>query len=289
MFLQEVNSLRFLARQGLAFRGHEKEEGNFYQVMNLQAANHHIKHWLSSQKCMSAEILNEIIELMAQDLLLSLLSGIRLVPYYALIADEKRDIAGFEQLADTDTLVSVVKDTLIRCNLSLSKCCGQAYDGASNMSGHISGIAARISMEEPKALYIHCLAHCINLCLQDCAKLCKCIKDALGLVSEIYNLINASPKRLALYNMLKLEHNQDTSSIKPLCPTRWTVRTAAINAVLKNYSLIQQTLDEIANDSTGEPAAKASGLGCLMEKFETFFGLKLSYVAFVARLQSNWL
>ena len=32
------------------------------------------------------------------------------------------------------------------------------------------------------------------------------------------------------------------------------VRTAAINAVLKNYSLIQQTLDEIAADSTGEPA-----------------------------------
>ena len=53
VFLQEVNSLRFLARQGLAFRGHEKEEGNFYQVMNLQAANHNdhnIKHWLSSQK-----------------------------------------------------------------------------------------------------------------------------------------------------------------------------------------------------------------------------------------------
>ena len=67
--------------------------------------------------------------------------------------------------------------------------------------------------------------------------------------------------------------------------TQWTVRTAAINVVLKNYSLIQQTLDEIAADSTGEPAAKASGLGCLMEKFETYFGLKLSYVAFVATEQ----
>ena len=153
------------------------------------------------------------------------------------------------------------------------------------MSGHISGVAARISREEPKALYIHFLAYSINLCLQDCAKLCKCIKDALGLVNKIYNLINTSPKCLALYNRLKLEHNQDTSSIKPLCPTRWTVRTAAINAVLKNYSLIQWTLDEIAADSTGEPAAKASGLGCLMEKFETYFGLKLSYVAFVATEQ----
>ena len=55
--------------------------------------------------------------------------------------------------------------------------------------------------------------------------------------------------------------------------------------LLKNYSLIQQTLDEIAADSTGEPAAKASGLGCLMEKFEAFIGLKLSYEAFVATEQ----
>ena len=40
VFLQEVNSLRLLARQGLAFCGNKKEEGNFHQVMNLQAANH---------------------------------------------------------------------------------------------------------------------------------------------------------------------------------------------------------------------------------------------------------
>ena len=49
--------------------------------------------------------------------------------------------------------------------------------------------------------------------------------------------------------------------------------------------MIQLTLDEIA---TGEPAAKASacvlmlGCACLVEKFETYFWLKLSYVAFVA-------
>ena len=48
---------------------------------------------------MSPEILNEIIERMAQDLLRSLLSEIRSVPYYAHIANETRDIAGFEQLA----------------------------------------------------------------------------------------------------------------------------------------------------------------------------------------------
>lgn len=316
MLVKEVNSLRYLARQGLAFCGHENSEGNFCQIMNLQVINHddqNFKKWLSSNKYMSPEILNEIIELMVKAVLCSILSEVQSrqsVPYFAIIADETRDISGKEQLAvslrwvsesydicedliglfcvdktDASTLVSVLKDVLIRCNLPLSKCCGQTYDGASNMAGHLNGVAAKISREEPKALFIHCLAHSINLCLQDCAKLCKSVKDALGLVNEIYNLINASPKRLTIYNELKKVSGPDASSLRPLCPTRWTVRTGAIAAILKNYLLIQQTLEEIVEESSGDASSKASGLICLMDKFSTFFGLKLAYLAFVATEQ----
>ena len=42
----------------------------------------------------------------------------------------------------------------------------QGNDGASNMSGHIKGVAARIRSEVPRALYIHCLCHRLNLSLQ---------------------------------------------------------------------------------------------------------------------------
>ena len=34
---------------------------------------------------------------------------------------------------DADTLVTVIKDCLLRMNLSLTKCRGQCYDGASNI------------------------------------------------------------------------------------------------------------------------------------------------------------
>ena len=41
--------------------------------------------------------------------------------------------------------------------------CGQAYDGASNMSGKTNGAAARISSQYLLALYTHCTSHCLNL------------------------------------------------------------------------------------------------------------------------------
>ena len=154
------------------------------------------------------------------------------------------DLVGLVEVEMTDakTLTSTLKDVLLRCNLQLTQCRGQAYDGASNMAGHISGVSTRIAMEEPKAVYIHCLAHSLNLCLQECARYCDCVKDALSLASDLATLIRASPKRLALFKNLKSEMNDDTPGIKPLCPTRWTVHTGALDAIIKNYDVIYLTI-----------------------------------------------
>ena len=44
----------------------------------------------------------------------------------------------------SDTLVTVLKDILIRLNILLWKCRGQCYDGASNMAGIRQGVPAQI-------------------------------------------------------------------------------------------------------------------------------------------------
>lgn len=46
-----------------------------------------------------------------------------------------------------------------------------------------------------------------------------------------------------------------------------------------------QELEAIDEESCGEASAKAADLLTLMEKFSTYFGLKLSYLAFVATEQ----
>ena len=97
------------------------------------------------------------------------------------------DVIGLVQVDLTDAVTNV----LICCGLQLSCCRGQMYDGASNMSGHISGVASHLKAE-PRTHYVHCVhcvAHCLNLCLQDCAHICSCIRDALALVSELANLL----------------------------------------------------------------------------------------------------
>ena len=60
------------------------------------------------------------------------------------------------------------------------------------MKGIRSGVAARIRKDVPQALPVHCLAHCLNLCLQDAGKQINLLRDAIQLVREIVQLINCS-------------------------------------------------------------------------------------------------
>ena len=84
-----------------------------------------------------------------------------------------------------------------------------------------------------------------------------------------------------IFKHLQEEFNVDAPGLKPLCPTRWTVRTSAINSILKNYDVICTELEQVSNES-GDSATQASGYTALMEKFETLFGLCLSYLVFSA-------
>ena len=52
----------------------------------------------------------------------------------------------------SNTVVAVIKDILLRLNLGLSRCCGQCYDGASNMTGKKNGVATEILKLEERAL-----------------------------------------------------------------------------------------------------------------------------------------
>ena len=152
------------------------------------------------------------------------------------------------------------------------------------MSGHINGVAAQIQRVEPSAIFVHCLAHCTNLCLQEVGKQILCVREALDLVMELSQLIRYSPKRLTLLESLMAQVSPGAPSLKPLCPTRWTVQTRAINAVLTNYRLLQETL-EIIKEGKDEYALKAIGYLNSMDKFSTYFGLKLSNLVFSATEQ----
>ena len=103
---------------------------------------------------------------------------------------------------------------------------------------------------------MHCLAHSLNLCLQDVDRVCETIREGLHLVMELVQLIKWSPERSSLFEKLKGEMSPGAHDLRPLCPTRWTVRTG----VIQNYATLCQALDGIHASGRHEYAMKAGGV-----------------------------
>ncbi len=143
-------------------------EGNLYQLLILLSAfDSDVKNFLSANRYLSHDFINELISMMGQSILRSLIQEICACSpsWYSVIGDEATDMSYKEQLnisirwvdeayeiyedpvglfnlpnTTSETLFTVVKDVLIRCSLPLSLCRGQAFDWAANMQGKRSGL-----------------------------------------------------------------------------------------------------------------------------------------------------
>ena len=113
------------------------------------------------------------------------------------------------------------------------------------MHGKRSGVAAKFLSENPATIPVHCFAHSLNLCLQGIVKNVACIRDASEIMKEVGKLILYSPKELHLFSSTLQQASDSGVSLKLLCPTRWTARTVAINAILKDYNVRLEVLEEV--------------------------------------------
>ena len=87
------------------------------------------------------------------------------------------------------TVVAVIRDELIKTNLSITNCRGQCYDDASNMVGAKSGVATQIKNDEPRAILIHCYVHTLHLAVGGTVKGIKLLENTLDTTYEISKLI----------------------------------------------------------------------------------------------------
>ncbi|XP_066910501.1 zinc finger MYM-type protein 1-like [Clytia hemisphaerica] len=221
--LQVIRCLRYLARQGIALQGDDGND-NFTQLLHLVGISDenlmkHLDGKIGS-KYTHSDVQNELLNIMATLTLLEKLKDIDERRFFSMIADEGTDISNKEQLSfclrtvdenleayedfigfhqleniKSDVIVRVIKDILLRLNLSLENCRGQTYDGASNMMGRKSGVSTQILAEQPKAVAIHCEGHSLSLSIKSLTSECDTLKDTLSVVKEICVLVKYSPKR----------------------------------------------------------------------------------------------
>ena len=105
---------------------------------------------------------------------------------------------GFVTVVDqsaSDICDTIMKKCIVDNKLEMTKLRGQGYDGAACMSGIYTGVQARILAVEPKAVYIHCAAHNLNLVLNDAVSHVTEVSNFFAVVEQIYVLFGQSISR----------------------------------------------------------------------------------------------
>ncbi|KAE9522975.1 hypothetical protein AGLY_016606 [Aphis glycines] len=183
-----IDLVLFLGKQELAFRGHDESsdslnKGNFRELfdMHIIRCSQEIQNHYSS---LSKSIQNDLILSISEYLMNHIKNESRESKFYSIQIDDTTDISqktqcliiiryvtnkselverflGFHNVSDDRTaqcLFNLVNSVFYEFDIE-NKLVGQCYDGACVMSGHLTGLQARVKEVAPNALFTHCLAH----------------------------------------------------------------------------------------------------------------------------------
>ncbi|XP_047312462.1 zinc finger MYM-type protein 1-like [Impatiens glandulifera] len=202
---------------------------------------------------------------------------IRCVDIDDIIVKVHEFFLGFINVEDTSGLglFKRLEDVLIELHLNIDDIRGQGYDNGSNMKGKHQGVQKRLLDVNPRAFYIPCGCHSLNLVICDIAKSCDQAKDFFGYLQKIYTLFSGSTQR---WDLLKTFVKNLTP--KPLSTTRWESRIESVRAIKNQVVEFRDALVELSitekHDQIGRIEAKGLWRSTL-EDFEFLISLCIWY------------
>ncbi|CAH1106969.1 unnamed protein product [Psylliodes chrysocephalus] len=287
----------------------EKKDGKFRALLRFTANGGNDsyslkKHFTSSNKnatYVSPIIQNEILDIAASLIRKKLIEKINKFGYFAILVDETMDVSGVEQMSfcvrylseenakpiiredflsfvpvsdqSAESLCNLVLEECRKMNLDMNKCVGQGYDGAANMAGHVSGLQTRIRQLYPKAIYVHCASHRLNLALSKALSL-PAARNCLGVVNEVSNFFrnNSRANHILKQQITELLPESKKTRLIRLCETRFIERHDSILVFVELLKPIVSALQIISNE-TRDTSSKAIMFLATIEKSEFIVSL----------------
>ncbi|CAM4949812.1 unnamed protein product [Rotaria socialis] len=312
-----IDCVRYLARQGLACRGQEDQDGNFYQLVHLLSRHNSVlEDWIKNINnrpykitYMSKDSQNEFIQLLGDCVQHKNLCEIKEASYYSIMADSSIDSNRQDMLSifirfvnkngepeerfvsikplhlkTGDGIANHILEVLNELDLDLDKLIAQSYDCANNMSGEFNGVRAKINEKLRRdTKYIPCSSHRSNTVVKHASEASLDIFSFFGVLQSIYVFFTSSTKRLAVLDE-KISSNLFALTPKPISIIRWNAKYQSIRAVYESYDELIKSFGTIVDDRIHFDKESRQGAHSINTNLTTFNFI--TYLVFMKNLMA---
>ena len=200
------------------------------------------------------------------------------------------EFLGFCSVPCTDaaTITSTIVAFMNDCGLSMAKLTGKGFDGAATMSGHVSGVSARLQQLYANAKYFtHCRNHALNLVIIASCNNVPDIRNFMDAFKELTLFFSYSAKRKHILkqqlqngddeNLLADSTDEQDEALVPdrqyrglpvLSDTRWLTRVDSIDCLLKRCKAVCEAVESVRDSSSGQSASDADAFLKRLLSFE---------------------
>ena len=288
--LSILKTIVFCGKQNISLRGHREQAnagpdtnpGNFRALLNFRVdagdsvLEDHFESMPHNAQYISPKIQNDLISCTSEWIRKQIIEEVKTAKFFSICADEAADCSNKEQLplilrfvdesntireefidfilCDTGTTGVAIAEKILTAvgeyGLHPEYLRGQAYDGAGNMAGKYRGAAVTIQSTCPKAVYVHCAAHSLNLCVVAACSV-QSVQNMMSTLVEICLFFSNSPKRqLEFEKHIQSIDGARAKKLVSMCKTRWVARLDALQLFFDLYPAVVKTFEVISEGSS---------------------------------------
>ncbi len=146
--------------------------------------------------------------------------------------------------ADATGIYGHIKHFLDACGIYTLPIIAQSYDGAAVMSGHINGVQQKLRQDHPSAVYMHCMAHKLNLVLVDACNVNRTAAMFFQILESLYAFFS-QPGTHHAYQQHQKELGVK-AELTAMSDKRWACHWKNLAAVKSSISALLSTLSELS-------------------------------------------
>ena len=153
-----------------------------------------------------------------------------------------------------ETIEGAILQYLRNKSLQITKLCAFGSDGASVMTGRLSGVTVCLRGHSPNMISVHCANHRLALAAAQASDSVAYLKQFKSILQTLFYFYQNSAVRMASLHAIQEILNDPLIKCKLVKDVRWLSHDNAIKAVIRCLPSLLVSLDREASEN-GEPTA----------------------------------